>query len=129
MAIKQETSIVNVLRKRIEARGGYIPKKNHGNMITRKGLHDLPFTYRGFSCYFEAKTEVTPDDVKAAQGIHCRLARKALALTAIVWNVEQLIIILDHLDFCHINNYTPTQMLQYMQQVFKERGLDDGTKY
>lgn len=129
MSVKSETPIQQRIKTLIDARGGYIPKKNHGNMITIKGLHDLPFTYKGFSCFFEVKTPTTPDDVSVAQGIHCRLARKALALTAIVWNTDEAIMILDHLDLCHRLQCTPSEMLVTMKHFFEQRGLDDGTKY
>jgi hypothetical protein len=129
MSVKSETPVQQRIKDLIEARGGYIPKKNHGNMITKKGLHDLPFTYKGFSCYFEIKTADTPTDVSTAQGIHCRLARKALALTAVIWNTEQTTIILDKLDSCDRLECTPRQMLLIMRLFFDQRGLDDGTSY
>lgn len=129
MSIKQETPVQRAIKNSIEARGGYIPKKNHGNMITKPGLQDLPFTYRGFSCYFEVKTPSTTSDVSKAQGIHCRLARKALALTAIVSTVEEVNSILDQLDLCHRLDCSPHLMLLKLKQFFERRGLDDGTKY
>jgi hypothetical protein len=129
MATKTETPIQRTIQKLIASRGGYIPKKNHGNMITIKGLHDLPFTYKGFSCFFEVKTPNTVSQVSSEQGIHCRLARKALALTAIVSSIEEAILILDHLDRCHRLECTPTEMLTTMKHFFKDRGLNDGTKY
>lgn len=129
MTIKAETSVQQRIQEYIAGRGGYIPKKNHGNMITRKGLHDLPFTYKGFSCYMEVKTDDTPTDVSKHQGIHCRLARKALGLTAIVWNMQQIQIILDALDYCDRLGYSPREMLTYMKFFFEQKGLDDGTKY
>lgn len=129
MTIQNETPIQSRIRKAIQARGGYIPKKNHGNMITAVGLHDLPFTYKGFSCFFEVKTPATKTNVSKEQGIHCRLARKAYGLTAIVWNVSQANLILDHLDHCDRLECSPREMLTLMQQFFEQRGLDDGTKY
>ena len=129
MSIKQETSVQQRIASVIDARRGYIPKKNHGNMITRKGLHDLPFTYKGFSCYFEVKTIDTPTDVSEAQGVHCRLARKALALTAIVATTEDAEMILDALDQCDRFGYSPREMLTFMDIFFEKRGLDNGTKY
>lgn len=129
MAVKSETPIQRRIKRLIEARGGYIPKKNHGNMITVPGLHDLPFTYHGYSCFFEVKTPNTPDNASDAQGIHCRLARKALALTAIVYTIDQTTAILDQLDLCHRLQCTPTEMLVSMTHFFEQRGLDDGTKY
>ena len=129
MSTKSETPIQSRIQHLIIARGGYLPKKNHGNMITRKGLHDLPFVYKGFSCFFEVKTPDTPTDVQVAQGIHCRLARKALALTAIPSTIEEAEIILDQLDLCHRLQCTPTEMLNTMKHFFEQRGLDDGTKY
>jgi len=129
MSIKVETTVQRSIQKLIVARGGYLPKKNHGNMITIKGLHDLPFVYKGFSCFFEVKTLDTPTDVSVEQGIHCRLARKAFALTAIVSSIQEATLILDHLDLCHRLGCTPTQMLVSMTLFFEQRGLDDGTKY
>jgi len=129
MAVKQETLFQQSIQRELESRGAYVPKKNHGNMITRPGLQDLPFVYKGFSCFFEAKTKDTSDDVKVAQGIHCRLARKALALTAIVSTMEQVQIILDELDRCYRMACTATEMLILMDILFEKRGLDNGTKY
>ncbi len=129
MSVKSETPIQQRIQDVIEAYGGYIPKKNHGNMITKKGLHDLPFTYKGFSCFFEVKTPETSTDVSVEQGIHCRLARKALGLTAVVWNTDQVKLILGHLDLLDKLECTPREMLTAMQHFFEQRGLDDGTKY
>lgn len=98
-------------------------------MITIPGLHDLPFVYKGFSCFFEVKTPNTTEDVSEAQGIHCRKARKALALTAIPSTVDEAILILDQLDLCTRLRCTPAEMLQHMDYFFEQRGLDDGTKY
>jgi len=130
MSIKQETPLQRNIQAVIVSRGGYIPKKNHGNMITIKGLQDLPFVYKGFSVFFEVKLpDYTNSDVSEHQGIHCRLARKALALTAIVSSTEEATLILDHLDRCHKLECTPTEMLTSMKLFFEQRGLDDGTKY
>ena len=129
MSVKSETPIQQRIQTEIERRGGYIPHKNHGNMITKPGLHDLPFIYKGFSCFFEVKTPTTTTNVSEQQGIHCRLARKAYGLTAIVWNLDQVNIILDHLDLCAKLNCSPKEMLAKMQLLFEQRGLDDGTSY
>lgn len=129
MSVKSETPIQQRIQLEIERRGGYIPHKNHGNMITKPGLHDLPFTYKGFSCFFEVKTPSTQTAVSEQQGIHCRLARKALGFTAIVWNLEQVELILDRLDLCYRLNCSAFEMLVSMHQLFEQRGLDDGTKY
>ena len=130
MTIKQETSLQRNIQHVIVTKGGYIPKKNHGNMITVKGLQDLPFVYKGFSCFFEIKLpNYTDKDVSEHQGIHCRLARKALALTAVVSSVEDTHLILNELDRCSRMNCTPAEMLSLMTIFFETRGLDDGTKY
>jgi len=129
MSVKSETPIQSHIQKLIAARGGYIPKKNHGNMITIPGLQDLPFVYKGFSCFFEVKTPNTTKNVSTAQGIHCRKARKALALTAIPSTLEDTILILDQLDLCNKLGCTPLEMQQHMDCFFEQRGLDDGTKY
>jgi hypothetical protein len=130
MTIKQETSLQRSIQHAIVIKGGYIPKKNHGNMITIKCLQDLPFVYKGFSCFFEIKLpNYTTADVSEHQGIHCRLARKALALTAIVSSVEETYLILDELDRCSRMSCTPAEMLLLMDTFFEKRGLDDGTKY
>lgn len=134
MAIKEETSIQRSIQQLIVSRRGYIPHKNHGNMITIKGLHDLPFLYKGFSCFFEVKTpevyyNAKNRGVSEEQGIHCRLARKSFGLTAIVCDVYQAGIILDKLDYCDQLDLSPQQMLSIMESFFESRGLDDGTKY
>lgn len=124
-----ETYLQQRLQVLIRRRGGYIPKKNHGNMITIKGLHDLPFTYKGFSIYWEVKTFETRKNVSVEQGIHCRLARKAGAITAIVSNLAQGKMILDHLDYCVVQEYSPKRTLIEMDALFESRGLDNGTTY
>lgn len=133
MSIKEETALQQRIQTLIKKRpGSYIPKKNHGNMITITGLQDLPFTYKGYSVYFEVKTPeayATGKAVSEEQGIHCRLARKATALTAIIWNTEQVTLILDELDRCTKLGLSPQEMLQFMDEFFERRGLDDGTKY
>ncbi len=130
MSIKQESQIQRNIQHAIISKGGYIPKKNHGNMITIKGLQDLPFVYKGFSCFFEIKLpNYTANDVSEHQGIHCRLARKALALTAIVSSVEEAYLILDELDRCSRMSCSPVEMLLLMDTFFEKRGLDNGTSY
>lgn len=129
MAVKEETQLQSRLQTLIRKRGGYMPKKNHGNMITIKGLHDLPFTYKGFSVYWEVKTPATKHDVSLEQGIHCRLARGAGAITAIISDMKQAEEILDHLDFCFRVDYSPATTRVEMDALFKRRGLDDGTSY
>ena len=130
MSVKSETLLQRSIQHVIDVRRGYIPKKNHGNMTTIPGLQDLPFVYKGFSCFFEIKLpSYKPTDVSEAQGIHCRLARKALALTAIVTSTEETTLILDELDRCSRMSCTPAEMLLLMDTFFEKRGLDDGTKY
>ena len=130
MSVKSESPLQRSIQKVITARAGsYLPKKNHGDMTTIPGLHDLPFVYKGFSCFFEIKLPTTAADVSPEQGIHCRLARKAFALTAIVTSVEETILILDELDRCSRMSCTPAEMLLLMDTFFEKRGLDDGTKY
>ncbi len=133
MANKEETFLQERIQKLIRQRvGSYIPKKNHGNMITIPGLPDLPFTYKGFSVFWEVKTPeayLKKGAVSEEQGIHCRLARKAYGLTAIVWSVDIARIILDELDRCDRLGLTPKEMLAMMDILFESRGLDDGTTY
>lgn len=129
MSIKAETNFQQRLQVLIRRRGGYIPKKNHGNMITVKGLQDLPFTYRGLSLFWEAKAPNDPSEVSVEQGIHCRLAKKAGGITAIIRDMQEAIIILNHIDYCVDSCYSVPLILQYMDDLYKTKGLDDGTKY
>lgn len=129
MSVKQETYLQQRIQTLIKRRGGYIPKKNHGNMITVKGLHDLPFTYRGLSFYFEVKTPDDPTGVSEEQGIHCRLAKKAGGITAIVHDISEATTILNHIDYCVAQEYPITTILQEMEALYRAKGLDDGTSY
>ena len=129
MAVKAETNFQQRIQVLIRRRGGYIPKKNHGNMITVKGLQDLPFTYKGLSLYWETKAPDDPSVVSVEQGIHCRLAKKAGGLPAIIRNMQEAIIILNHIDYCVAQRLPLIVILEEMDALFKNRGLDDGTKY
>ena len=129
MSIKPETSFQRRLQVILRRRGAYVPKKNHGNMITAVGLQDLPITYRGLSLYWEAKDPNDPSPVSAAQGIHCRLARKAGGITAIISNTDQAEAILDHIDYCMTQEYSVADILKEMDAFYRARGLDDGSKY
>ncbi len=133
MANKEETALQQRIQHLIKSRHhSYIPKKNHGNMITIKGLQDLPFTYKGFSIYFEIKTPeayAAGNAVSKEQGIHCRLARKAYSLTAIVYSTDIAETILNELDHCHKLDLSPKEMLTWMDEFFEREGLDNGSKY
>lgn len=128
MSVKAETSFQQRLQVLLRRRGAYV-KKNHGNMITAPGHSDLSITYRGLSLYWEVKTPETPTDVSEEQGIHCRLAKKAGAITAVISATEQAEIILDHIDYCLSQDYPLPDILNEMNNMYKIRGLDDGTKY
>lgn len=129
MSVKPETSFQQRLQVLLRRRGAYVPKKNHGNMITVKGLQDLTITYRGLSLFWEAKAPDDPSVVSAAQGIHCRLARKAGGITAIISDIHQAIAILDHIDYCLQMELSVPSILAQMDIFYKTRGLDDGTTY
>lgn len=135
-----ETTLQRQLQKLVTARGGYI-RKNHGNMLTKKGLADLSFTYLSLSFYWEVKTpEGYEDLVKAkrnqtldsraiAQSIHCRLAKNAGGITAIISRLDQARTILDTVNYCILNDYTIPKILKHLEMVYIARGLDDGTSY
>ena len=129
MSVKAETNFQQSLQVLIRRRKGYVPKKNHGNMITVKGLHDLPITYKGLSLFWEVKAPEDPSPVSVEQGIHCRLAKKAGGITAIISNMSQAVTILDHIDYCMTQEYPIKNILEEMDAFYKVRGLDDGTKY
>jgi len=129
MSVKAETNFQQRLQVLIRRRHGYVPKKNHGDMITVKGLHDLPITYKGLSLFWEVKTPEDPSPVSVEQGIHCRLARKAGGITAIISDMSQAISILNHIDYCIEQEYSTTDIFKEMDAFYKAKGLDDGTKY
>lgn len=129
MSTKAETNFQQRLQVLLRRRGAYVPKKNHGNMITVKGLHDLPITYKSLSLYWEVKTPDDPSPVSEEQGIHCRLARKSGGITAIISDMSQAVAILDHLDYCVAQEYPVHSILNEMDAFYRIRGLDDGTKY
>lgn len=125
---KKETALQSRLQKLIKRRGGYV-KKNHGNMITVKGLSDLSFTYKGLSFYWEIKTPEDATNVSIEQGIHCRLARKAGGITAIISTLDQAELILNHADYCIGQELPITSILHEMDALYSKWRLDDGTKY
>jgi len=129
MSVKAETNFQQRLQVLIRRRHGYVPKKNHGNMITVKGLHDLPITYKGLSLFWEVKAPEDSSPVSEEQGIHCRLAKKAGGITAIISNMSQAITILDHVDYCIEQEYPVKDILKEMDAFYTLRGLDDGTTY
>lgn len=124
----KETRLQSSLQRLIKRRGGYV-RKNHGNMITVKGLSDLSFTYKGLSLYWEVKTPKDAKNVSPAQGIHCRLAKKAGGITAIISTKEQAEIILDRIDIMYDVHFSIKQIHSDLDRLFKLKELDDGTKY
>lgn len=125
MSAKEETYLQRRIQNLIKARGGYVGK-NHGNMITEKGRSDLSFTYKGLSFYWEVKTPKDATNVSEAQGIHCRLARKAGGITTIITSTEMAKEILDLVDKMA---YDVTNIAGTIAHVITKRGFDDGTKY
>ena len=97
MSVKDETQLQLRIQKLITSRGGYV-NKNHGSMITRKGIPDLTICYKGVPMYWEIKTPDTAKDVSAAQGIQLRLANRAGAFTAVVASYEEAKRLLDLCD-------------------------------
>ena len=124
----KETALQSRLQRLIRSRGGYVTK-NHGNMITVKGRSDLSFTYEGLSFYWEVKTPEDSKNVSVEQGIHCRLAKKAGGITAIISTVDQATAILDYVDYCVNKGFSITNILTSMDDLYRIEGLDDGTKY
>lgn len=97
MATQAETSLRYRIQKLIRARGGYYIK-NHGNMTTYKGRSDLSICYKGLALFLEIKTPDLADNVSVEQGIHCRLAKKAGGITAIISTLDQVNYILSLID-------------------------------
>lgn len=128
MGVKQETGLQQRLQVLLRRRGAYV-NKNHGNMITAPGHSDLSITYQSLSLHWEVKTPENPTDVSEEQGIHCRLAKKAGAITAIISNSEQAELILNHLDYYVSHGYSIPDILKEMDSMYKRAGLDDGTTY
>lgn len=128
MTIKAETALQLRIQNLIKKRGGYI-KKNHGNMITEPGLADLSFAYKGIACYWEIKTPETKNNVSPKQGIHCRLARKAGAITAIIYETTQPSLILDVIDVFYESNLRLKDLRVLLDNLYESEGIDDGTSY
>lgn len=126
MAIKKETALQERIQNYIESKGGYAPNKSHGNMITRVGISDLRFTYKGLAVHFEVKLPEEKHNVSKAQGIHCRLAKKAGGVTAIVTSIDDTKYILELIDI-----YISTYAIPSFNEWTKHFGgvWDDGTSY
>lgn len=127
MSKQAEGALQTRLQNLIKRRGGYIPNKSHGSMITAKGISDLRFTYKGLSVHWEVKLPEEAHNVSEAQGIHCRLAKKAGGITAIITSINQGNYILDLIDKYRA---TVPSFYEYLSSItINIKGWDDGTSY
>ena len=127
MSKQAEGALQTRLQHLIKRRGGYIPNKSHGSMITATGISDLRFTYKGLAVHWEVKLPKEAHNVSEAQGIHCRLAKKAGGITAIITSVSQGNYILDLIDKYRA---TVPSFYEYLSSNNTEvEEWDDGTSY
>lgn len=93
--VQEETYLQRRIKKEIKTRVGYA-NKNHGSMISEKGIPDIIACYKGFYLAIEAKEEGNTPTPQ--QGIHLRNIQKAGGITAVVWTLEEAKKVLDILD-------------------------------
>lgn len=122
MSIKPETRLQQSIQNLIESRGGYV-KKNHGNMITKKGIADLTACYKGF--YLAIETKEDGNIPTQAQGIHCRRVKKAGGVSIIARSKEDVKILLDAID----EYYDKSLVTIFMDDLINYKYIDDGTRY
>lgn len=125
MGVKEETSLQERMQKRIEARGGYV-NKNHGSMISKPGIADLTFCYKGL--YVALEVKVDDNEPSPAQGIHARKVNKAMGISAAVWTMEELNTILDIIDR-EVDAWPHLHLLADISQDLQCANIDDGTRY
>lgn len=122
MAKQKEGSLQERIQKLVKSRGGYI-HKNLGGMTSVKGIADLTCCYKGFYVVFEVK--VDDNTPSLAQGIHCRLVQHAYGITAVVWSIKEVEIVLDCLD-----QYFRDEIEEHkIQDFINSFGIDDGTRW
>lgn len=127
MSSKQEEGrLQERIQKLIKKRGGYIPNKSHGSMITVKGIADLRFTYKGLSLNWEVKTPEDRTNVSEAQGIHCRQTKKALGITAVIYDLTTAEHILNLIDLYAAETKS---FYDWLKTKNIKEDWDDGTKY
>lgn len=130
MSRQAEGSLQARLQTLIKQRGGYIPNKSHGSMITAKGISDLRFTYKGLAVHWEVKLPEEAHNVSEAQGIHCRLAKKAGGITAIITSLDQGRYILDLIDEYAATIISFHDYIKFLaSNNIKIKEWDDGTSY
>lgn len=126
MAVQPETPLQQRIKRLIRSRGGYC-NKNHGDMVSEPGVPDIFACYKGVFLAIEAKYE---DNVPTPQqGIHLRNITKAEGLTLAAWSTSEVEIVLNHIDYCYVQEYSIKNILEEMRALFLNRRLDDGTSY
>ena len=128
MGTKKETSLQQRIQKFIESKGGYV-NKNWGSMTSEPGIADLTSCYRGL--YLAIEVKVDNNEPTKAQGIHARNVCKADGITAVVWAVEEVQIILGIIDhYLDLDVVLPIGMtIDHIKKRMRIAGIDDGTRY
>lgn len=125
MATQPETNFQQRVQKLIRSRGGYC-KKNWGSMVSAPGVSDITVCYKGLYITLECKIE--GNKPSPAQGVHARNVNKAGGLTAVVWTIKEVELILDIIDEL-IAQYKVDTIIDCIKGLMKVAQIDDCTRY
>lgn len=125
MGVKPETYLQRHIQKLIQGRGGYT-HKNLGSMVSAPGVSDITVCYKGLYITLECKIE--GNKPSPAQGVHARNVQKAGGLTAVVWTIKEVELILDIIDEL-VAQYKVDTIIDCIKGLMKVAQIDDCTRY
>ena len=125
MVTQPETNFQQRVQKLIRARGGDC-KKNWCTMLSAPGVSDITVCYKGL--YISRECKVDQNTPSAAQGVHARNVQKAGGLTAVVWTIKEVELILDIIDEL-VAQYKVDTIIDCIKGLMKVAQIDDCTRY
>ena len=125
MATQPETNFQQRVQKLIRSRGGYC-KKNWSSMVSAPGVSDITVCYKGL--YITLECKVDQNTPSPAQGVHARNVQKAGGLTAVVWTIKEVELILDIIDEL-VAQYKVDTIISCIKGLMKVAQIDDCTRY
>lgn len=125
MATQPETNFQQRVQKLIRSRGGYC-KKNWASMVSAPGVSDITVCYKGL--YITLECKVNGNKPSPQQGVHARNVQKAGGLTAVVWTIKEVELILDIIDEL-VAHYKVDTIIDCIKGLMKVGQIDDCTRY
>lgn len=125
MGVKPETYLQRRIQKLIQGRSGYT-HKNLGSMVSAPGVSDITVCYKGL--YITLECKVDQNKPSPAQGVHARNVQKAGGLTAVVWTIKEVELILDIIDEL-VAQYKVDTIIDCIKGLMKVAQIDDCTRY